>query len=55
MSVQDQRINVNVEAKQAIARSAIGLVRDGDTVFVDSGTTALEFVRMLDSAAASRS
>ena len=48
VSVQDQRINVNVEAKQAIARSAIGLVRDGDTVFVDSGTTALEFVRMLD-------
>ena len=48
VSVQDQRINVNVEAKQAIARTAIGLVRDGDTVFVDSGTTALEFVRMLD-------
>ena len=48
VSVQDQRINVNVEAKQAIARTAIGLVHDGDTVFVDSGTTALEFVRMLD-------
>lgn len=48
VSVQDQRVNVNVDAKQAIARAAIELVRDGDTVFVDSGTTALEFVRMLD-------
>lgn len=48
VSVQDQRVNVNVDAKQAIARTALELVRDGDTVFVDSGTTALEFVRMLD-------
>lgn len=48
VSVQDQRINVNVDAKQAIARAAIELVHDGDTVFIDSGTTALEFVRMLD-------
>lgn len=48
VSVQDQRINVNVNAKQAIASTAIELVRDGDTVFVDSGTTALEFVRMLN-------
>lgn len=48
VSVQDQRINVNVDAKQAIARAAIEHVRDGDTIFVDSGTTALEFVRMLD-------
>lgn len=48
VSVQDQRINVNVDAKQAIARAAIEHVCDGDTIFVDSGTTALEFVRMLD-------
>ena len=48
VSVQDQRVNVNVDAKQSIARAALELVRDGDTVFVDSGTTALEFVRMLD-------
>lgn len=48
VSVQDQRVNVNVEAKQAIAREAINLVRNGDTILVDSGTTALEFVRMLD-------
>lgn len=47
ISVQDKRVNVNVEAKQAIARAAIDLVDDGMTLFVDSGTTALEFVRML--------
>ena len=48
VSVQDQRVNVNVTAKQAIARAAIALVNNGDSLLVDSGTTALEFVRMLD-------
>lgn len=47
VSVQDRRVNVNVAAKQAIARAAIELVEDGDSLLVDSGTTALEFVRML--------
>lgn len=47
VSVQDQRVNVNVEAKQAAARAALQLIEDGDTILVDSGTTALEFVRML--------
>ena len=48
VSTQDRRINVNVAAKQAIAQSAIELISDGDTLLVDSGTTALEFVRLLD-------
>ena len=48
VSTQDRRTNVNVAAKQAIAQSAIELVNDGDTLLVDSGTTALEFVRLLD-------
>ena len=48
VSTQDRRININVAAKQAIAQSAIELVNDGDTLLVDSGTTALEFVRLLD-------
>ena len=48
VSTQDRRINVNVAAKQAIAQSAIELGSDGDTLLVDSGTTALEFVRLLD-------
>ncbi len=47
VSVQDRRVNVNVEAKQAIARTAAELVEDGDTLIVDSGTTALELVRTL--------
>lgn len=47
VSVQDKRVNVNAGAKQAIARAAIELVDDGDSLLVDSGTTALEFVRML--------
>lgn len=33
---------------RAIAQNAIELVNDGDTLLVDSGTTALEFVRLLD-------
>lgn len=48
VSVQDRRVNVNVAAKQAIARAALALVDDGDTLLVDSGTTALELVRTLE-------
>lgn len=48
VSVQDKRVNVNVAAKQAIAKAAVSLVKDGESLLVDSGTTALEFVRMLD-------
>lgn len=47
VSIQDKRINLNVAAKQAIAQTAIALVDDGDSIIVDSGTTALEFVRAL--------
>ena len=49
VSIQDRRINVNVEAKRAIARAAARLVHDGDSLLVDSGTTSLEFVRCLAS------
>ena len=47
VSIQDKRINLNVAAKQAIAQTAIELVEDGDSIIVDSGTTALEFVHAL--------
>ena len=47
VSVQDQRVNVHAEAKQAAARAALELVEDGDSLLIDSGTTALEFVRTL--------
>ena len=36
-----------LEEKQAIARFAAGLVEDGDTIAVDTGTTTLEFVKLL--------
>lgn len=47
VSIQDKRVNVNVDAKKAIASCASQFVDDGDVLLVDSGTTALEFVRML--------
>ena len=47
VSVQDRRVNVNVEAKRAIARRALSLVEDGDSLLLDSGTTALELARVL--------
>ncbi|SAK79854.1 alkaline phosphatase [Caballeronia glebae] len=34
-----ERARANVRAKAAIARAAIGIVHDGQTVFVDAGTT----------------
>lgn len=47
VSVQERRINVNVEAKRRIAARAAAFVEDGDSVLVDSGTTALELVRAI--------
>lgn len=47
VSIQDRRVNVHAEQKRAIARVAAGLVRDGESLIVDSGTTALELVRCL--------
>ncbi|MFI9384998.1 DeoR/GlpR family DNA-binding transcription regulator [Kutzneria sp. NPDC052558] len=34
-------------AKKAIARAAVELIRDGETIVLDSGTTALEVARLL--------
>lgn len=47
VSVQERRVNVNVGAKRAIAQAAARLVQSGDTLLLDSGTTALELVRAL--------
>lgn len=47
VSVQDQRFNMNAEAKAAIAKRARELVHPGDYLFVDSGTTAIELVKEL--------
>jgi DeoR family fructose operon transcriptional repressor len=37
----------NLEAKQKIARAALDLVNDGDTIILDTGTTTLELARLL--------
>ena len=39
--------NVNAREKQAIGRAAAAHIKDGDTIMVDSGTTALEVVHNL--------
>ncbi|HRA75964.1 MAG TPA: DeoR/GlpR family DNA-binding transcription regulator [Propionicimonas sp.] len=38
---------INREAKQAIAAAAAELVNDGDTVYIDSGTTTLQLMPLL--------
>lgn len=38
-----------LEAKKAIARYAVQFVEDGDTIAIDTGTTTLEFVKLLSS------
>lgn len=48
VSLQDKRINVNADAKRRIGSLAATLVPDGASIFVDSGTTALELVRSLE-------
>jgi DeoR/GlpR family transcriptional regulator of sugar metabolism len=37
----------NVEAKRVIGQLAAGLIRDGDQLFLDSGTTTYEMARLL--------
>lgn len=47
VSYPDQRMNSNVEAKRSVAQRAADLVADGDSLFVDTGTTTLEFIKCL--------
>ncbi len=47
VSFPDQRLNLNVEAKRAVTKRAAEFVHDGDTLFVDTGTTAFEFAHFL--------
>ena len=48
VSAQDKRMNINIEAKKAIGNFASSLISDNETLLVDSGTTALEFIHHLD-------
>lgn len=47
VSYPDQRMNINVEAKRAVAERAAQLVSNGDSLLVDTGTTTFEFVHFL--------
>lgn len=49
VSVQDRRVNLNVDGKRAIAKKVLPLINDGDAILLDSGTTSLEIVRSLSS------
>ncbi|HQE70061.1 MAG TPA: DeoR/GlpR family DNA-binding transcription regulator [Atopobiaceae bacterium] len=44
----NDRMGVNVSAKRKIARAAAGMVRDGDSIIIDSGSTTFEFVTQLE-------
>lgn len=39
----------NIQSKQAIARAALPLIAEGDTVFIDASSTALQIVPLLGS------
>ena len=43
----DKRMRENAEAKRAIARKAVQLVEDGDTLIIDTGTTTSVFAQEL--------
>lgn len=42
-----QRAKLHTDAKMAIARHAASLIEDGDTLFVDAGTTTMHLLDML--------
>ncbi|WP_324668011.1 DeoR/GlpR family DNA-binding transcription regulator [Geochorda subterranea] len=42
-----QRESKRIEHKQAIAREALRLIDDGDTIILDAGTTVLQLARLL--------
>lgn len=43
------RARINREIKQRIAAAAVGMIRDGDTIALDAGTTTMEIARQLPS------
>jgi DeoR family fructose operon transcriptional repressor len=42
-----EKENIYLEEKRAIARTAAAMVREGDTVLLDAGTTTVEIARLL--------
>lgn len=43
----DDKTAIRAREKQAIARAALSLIRPGDTIFLDGGSTVLELARLL--------
>lgn len=43
----DLRTTINLEKKRRIAKEAVNLLRDGETIFVDGGTTTYQMVEYL--------
>ncbi len=43
----DIRLNANIEKKREIAAKAVGLLEDGDAIFIDASTTCLAFAQEL--------
>lgn len=41
------RADKNIEAKRTIAKKALSLIKDGDTIFLDISTTNIELAKML--------
>lgn len=47
-SVIEQRLDLNIDKKNAIALKAIAEISDGDCIFLDSGSTTLQIAKHLD-------
>lgn len=41
------RINLNNEKKQQLGKNAVNLICDGDTIFIDNGTTSLHLAKAI--------
>ena len=44
----EQKRDLNLAAKQQIARLAIALINNGDTIIIDTGTTTMELAKLLN-------
>jgi DeoR/GlpR family transcriptional regulator of sugar metabolism len=44
----NERLKVNMKEKQSIASFADTIISDGETIFIDMSTTALEFIKNVD-------
>jgi DeoR family fructose operon transcriptional repressor len=45
----DDKTSISVKEKRSIAEAAAALINDGDTIFLDGGSTLLELTRLLKS------